>query len=211
VRLVITHKLHFPIFNWFDFFAGVVPEPAGQMAQAGKSGPAGPPLQPLLVPRRRRPSPFRRRPVTAQPLQPAVRSAETLRLPNLPLPAPRPPRIPPLAARLPPRCPRSAAPIGGTLPFGVVLPDAVGQHFGGAATQAPRPGVHRVAAPLAGLLHGGDSPRRRQEELQHSLPQAESEGARAPARDAQTERRSDQLNRGGGAASILDRGDPCKQ
>jgi homeobox protein aristaless-related len=57
VHLVITHKLHFPIFNWFDFFAGVVPEPASQMAQAGKSGPAGPPLQPLLVPRRRRPSP----------------------------------------------------------------------------------------------------------------------------------------------------------
>ena len=169
------------------------------MAQAGKGGPPGAPLQPLPLAGPRRAGALRRRPDPSEPLQSSIRPAQALRPPDLPLPPSHAPRVPAHPEPLPQGSGDPLAAPGGAVPLSELVPDAARQHFGGSAAPeaAQQSGVHRFPAAFADDRHRSrDAPRRRQKELQHSVVEAQGEGARAPVRDAPAKRRLDQLNPG---------------
>lgn len=167
------------------FVPGVVPKQEGQMEEARESGSDRPPVQPLPEPVRGRADALRRAALTPEPLQPAVRPAETVRLATVPVSAARVAQLPAVAAALSSRRAAAPAAVGQPLSVGQQLPIVAGQHFGRAEAEA---GVHGLAAALSRLVDGRDAARRRQEEQQHSVAEAEGQGARVEIGDAAAER-----------------------
>lgn len=151
----------------FLFVPGLVSKPSRKMAKTRESRTSRPPLQPLPNDNDGRPRSLRGCAISPQPFQLTVRLAQALRGTELPIPAPRPSGLPAGAAALPPRRTAAAATLRGSLPFGQLLPDAAGQHIGGAATQTAHPGVHGVAAAVPRVLVGRKPAGSRQKEFEH--------------------------------------------
>lgn len=148
------------------------------MAQAGESWSPRPSLQPISNNVNRWPSAIGRRALASEPLQPSVRIAQALRRPELPLSASRTPWLLASPSPLPSRRTAATAPVRRALPFRQLLPDVIGQHFGGAETQATDAGIHGVAAVVTRIVHRCYSPRRRPEKLQHRFAAPESQRTR---------------------------------
>lgn len=162
------------------------------MAKTRESRSTRSPLHPLHVPNGRRTRAVGSGAVPSQPLQSAVRVAQTVRLPGIPLPASHATRILTGAVPLPQGRSAAVASVRRSLPLGQFLPDAAREYFGGSTAEAARAGVHGVAAVIAGGRDRSRYPaRRRPEEFEHRLVETEGEGARDEVGIVEAERRFD--------------------